>query len=65
MSNSIINTGAHDILQPRAEKNARLLLALWMEEGLIESLSYPINELPTDQIQDLAFLIQDSLGRGR
>jgi hypothetical protein len=36
-----------------------------MEEGLIESLSYPINELPTDQIQDLAFLIQDSLGRGR
>jgi hypothetical protein len=57
--------GAHAPLQDRAEKNARLLLALWMEEGLIEPLAYPIAELPTEPIKGLANLIQDSLKRGR
>ena len=39
MSDQTSNTGAHSILQDRAEKNARLLLALQMEEELAEFIA--------------------------
>lgn len=57
--------GAHAILQDRAEKNARLLLALQMQEGLISSLAFPIDKLPTDQLAAIADRIHTSLGNGR
>ena len=57
--------GAHALLQPRAEKNARHLLALQMEKGLIDSLAYPVERLPTDPLKHAAKLIHESLRRGR
>jgi hypothetical protein len=58
------NQGAHALLQPRAERTAKILIALRMEQGLIEPLVFPVSKLPTQPIQDLARIVQDSLGRG-
>jgi hypothetical protein len=58
------NQGAHAILQDRAEKNARLLLGLQMEEGLIEKLDFPVSQLPTEQLQNIADIIHKSLANG-
>lgn len=65
MNDQTSNTGAHAILQPRAEKNAKLLLALQMEEGLLEKLDFPISQLPTEQLRNIADKIHSSLAKGR
>ncbi len=65
MNDQTLNAGAHAILQPRAEKNAKLLLALQMEEGLLENLTFPVSQLPTEQLQNIADKIHKSLAKGR
>ncbi|MFK7849633.1 MAG: AAA family ATPase [Akkermansiaceae bacterium] len=65
VAKQVESQGAHAILQPRAEKNARLVLALQMEEGMIESLEFPIERLPTEPLQKVAAKIHKSLENGR
>jgi hypothetical protein len=57
--------GAHAILQPRAERNAKILLALWMDHGRIPALDIPTDHLPTEPLALLADRITDALARGR
>jgi hypothetical protein len=65
MNSKAENQGAHVRTQPRAEKNASILLALQMEQGCIEALEFPISKLPTEPLQDIAIKIHKSLGNGR
>lgn len=57
--------GAHAILQPRAEQNAKILLALWMDHGRIPALDFPTERFPTEPLAILAERITDALARGR
>lgn len=57
--------GAHAILQPRAERNAKILLALWMDHGRIPALDFPTDRFPTEPLAMLADRITDALARGR
>ena len=62
---ALIDHGAHAILQPRAENNAKILLGLWMDLGRIPALDFPIERFPTEPLQLLAGNITDALARGR
>lgn len=57
--------GAHAILQPRAERNAKILLGLWMDHGRIPALDLPTDNFPTEPLAMLADRITDALARGR
>ena len=57
--------GAHVILQPRAERNAKILLALWMDHGRIPALDFATERFPTEPLAILAERITDALARGR
>lgn len=58
------SNGAHAILQPRAERNAKIILALWMEHGRITALDFPTDRFPTEPLAMLADKIMDALDRG-
>jgi putative DNA primase/helicase len=58
------NFGDHAPFTDKAELDARLLLALWMENGIKKSLSFPIDDLPNQHLQSLARTIRSYLDQG-
>jgi putative DNA primase/helicase len=58
------NLGLHAPFQDKANHDAKILVGMWMENGFKKSLDFPIEDLPNQQIQELASMVKHAVDTG-